>query len=240
MSGPNEDLRRRMALVGETDAVKQLLSRSIASIGRRGSVEVDPYATLQLLSQAIERLLKLTIMFQHHRAHGELAAVRSYGHRVDRLATVVFETAWGYRDSNDFRVLDEDLEFAANDPTLQLLLDACAEFSSGGRYHHLDVAAGGMGDPARAPKVMWDAIEQSALADDSDLLSRMATLDYRVHEEALQEINLRIIAVAQRYIRFIARLWAFSPTGDLGRQHSGSLQAWLMLNDDQLRTPCNS
>ena len=72
----NEDTRRGIAAVQETDTVKQLLSRGIGSLNQRGSVDVDRYVTMQLLAQGFERLLKLTVMFQHHRAHGEFGPAR--------------------------------------------------------------------------------------------------------------------------------------------------------------------
>lgn len=229
-----------MAIVHEADAIKQLLSRGIASINQRGSVVVDPYATLQLLSQGIERLLKLTVMFQHHREHGAFPSVRGYSHKLDTVAAAVLEAAQGHRDSSHFRALDADMEFAATDPTLKILIKACATFSSGGRYHHLDVAAGEVRDPEQAPGVAWEAIETSARAGDPDLLQRIAALDYETHQDGLEELNRRVTSIVQRYIRFIARLWVSGPTGDIARQFSSTLQVWLMLTDEELGTPHGS
>ncbi|MEU0095118.1 hypothetical protein [Kribbella sp. NPDC006257] len=236
MSEPNTDVQQRMAIVRETDAVKQLLGRGIGSINKRGSVEVDPYVTLQLISQGIERLLKLTVMFQHHREHGEFPSVRGYQHGLNRLSEDVLSKAQQASNSSEFRVLGEDLDFAANDPTLKTLIHACSTFSSGGRYYDLDVVAGRTLNPEDSPRIAWEAIETSARADDQALLQQIAALDHDTHEAGLEEINSRITATVQRYIRFVARLWAFSPTGDIARQFSSSLYVWLTLNDDELRT----
>ena len=133
VTGPGEDTWRRLALLQETDAVKQFLQRAIASINQRDAVDVDPYATLQLLSQGMERLLKLTVIFQYHRAQAKFpndTDIKQYGHDVERLATTVLATAQADPYFAHRPAAQADIDFATANPTLRLLLHACATFGA--------------------------------------------------------------------------------------------------------------
>jgi hypothetical protein len=58
---------------------------------------------------------------------------------------------------------------------LTILINTCSTFSAGGRYDHLQIAAGGSAESLTAPKIAGEAIEQSALADDQEIFSRVPT-----------------------------------------------------------------
>jgi hypothetical protein len=238
VNGPDGATRRLLALSEETESAAQLVGRGISSINQRGATDVDPSATLQLLSQGIERLLKLTVMFQHHRTFGAWPDdVKQYGHNVSQLAKRVLDAATQDEQFGSRPAGRADIQFAQSDPTLQLLLNAFAKFGTKGRYHHLDVATGKQVPPEDSPRNVWDEIESSVYSNDSKLLSRLISFDSNINQSALDEMNARTTAVVQRYIRFIVRVWAWSPSGDAAKPFSTVLSNWLMLNDDQLRQP---
>jgi hypothetical protein len=242
VTGPGEDPRRRLALLQETDAVKQFLQRAIASINQRDAVDVDPYATLQLLSQGVERLLKLTVIFQYHRAHARFpndTDIKQYRHDVERLATTVLATAQADPYFAHRPAAQADIDFATANPTLRLLIDACATFGAPiGRYHHLTTATGQTTQAENSPNNLWQDIETSARGADHALLDRLASVDTETHRAAVNDINARITAIIQRYIRSVVRIWAWSPPGDAAKPFSTSMYSWLMLNDDALDRPC--
>jgi len=227
VTGPSEDTRRRLALLQETDAVKQLLQRAVTSINQRGAVDVDAYVTLQLLSQGMERLLKLTVIFQYHRAHAKFPnSIKQYGHDVERLAATVLETAQADHEFADKPAAQADIDFATANPTLRLLLHACATFGApAGRYHHLTTAAGQTTHAENSPNNLWQDIEISARGADHALLDRLASVDTDTHRAAVDDINARITAIIQRYIRFLVRIWAWSPPGDAAKPFSTTLHS---------------
>jgi hypothetical protein len=51
-------------------------------------------------------------------------------------------------------------------------------------------------------------------------------------------INARITAIIQRYIRYVVRIWAWSPQGDAAKPFSTTQHSWLMLKDQALDRPC--
>jgi hypothetical protein len=240
VTGPSGDTRRRLALLQETDAVKQLLQRAIASIDQRDAVDVDPYATLQLLSPGVERLLKLTVIFQYHRAHATFPTdIKQYRHDVERLAATVLATALADPKFAHRRAAHADIDFATANPTLRLLLHACATFGAPtGRYHHLTSATGQTTHAENSPNNLWQDIEISARGADQALLDRLASVDTDTHRAAVNDINARITAIIQRYIRFVVRICVWSPPGDAAKPFSTTLRSWLMLSDDALDRPC--
>lgn len=242
MNRPSKEVVRGLALAQETDHAVQLLTRGLESLLLRDTVDTQSHSTQQLLAQGLERLLKLTIIFQHVRQHAGYPTEREIKgkirHDIIRAAHQVTETAASDPTFAARPAAGDDLDFVRTNPVLHLLLRALSHFGEpAGRYHNLNTVLGAQNGHIESPQAAWEAVERAARAGDSGLLTDLASFNSSTRAGAINEINRRVYAVVQRYLRFLARTWAWSAGGDPARPYSTALHCWLMLDDDKLDQP---
>lgn len=132
---------QEFAIVSEAETGIFLLVEGLIAWSRLSGANDFRHLPLQLVSQGLERLLKLTLILAELEqdrlpTHRE---VREYGHRLPaltkRLESIMSDT--GHAASRPATA--EDLKFIQEDADLARLLQILSSFGEQGRYYNLDI-----------------------------------------------------------------------------------------------------
>ena len=139
--------QQRIGFILETETAVMLVEEGLIALAREIGQPHRLNPPFLLLAQGIERLLKLVILAGHAQVGCELldskAMRNSYSHRLRKLAGAVEELmrSSGYPDKSS--ALGCDFKFLRSSQDLRVLLEVLEAFALQGRYHDLEIAAGG-------------------------------------------------------------------------------------------------
>ncbi len=195
-------------------------------------------APLLLYSYGFERLLKVALYLRRWEVSGSRppeTEIRSFQHNLRRLhEALLSECASGPQpitNSLARRLVKEDREWLKGDPLGLKFVDVMTAFATEGRYHHLNEALGIESKGRDATELMTE-------------LENMVAKEYGITppkeiaaslDPFYGELSRRIMALARRNYRAVARLFAYGFMGPLGTQLSSSQMSELgVMKDHEL------
>lgn len=229
------DTQRAFALIFECETAMSLLNGGLRALAERSGSNDELHLPMQLLSQGLERLLKLTWALGRSREVGALPShkeVKSVSHDLLRLDGEVL--ALGARCEEFVRrpLIQSELAFARDDPILRDMLSALSDFATVARYRDLDLL---LGHAATIPDVRqrWSSIEKQVLELDPEWASKAADPAGAWWDVWYANLASDLVSRLQHYIRLIAFMWTLGPLGDLGRRYYSPLREYVHLQDDR-------
>lgn len=213
---------RRIYLLLELDQAIECLRAALERIDEGRMVLRADAATLFLLSNGLERFLKVAVHILHFEAHGAFRPkLRNLGHGpLLAEAEILRLESPRVRDTVRAR---EDLNFAKTDGLLRALLDCLNAFAVTDRYFMLDGAAGEPIDPERNPHEMWEGVLSQVAGGNRVAMDRATVAEL-------------LIGRIQRYLRCIAQAVCDSTTGD-ARSLASGMHCFFLLTDSDIETP---
>lgn len=217
---------RRIYLIFELDQAIECLGAALERISEGRMVLRADAATLFLLSNGLERYLKVALHVLHHEKQGDFAGRKTmkneYGHDILKLGEHVF----ALEDAAARTTLRgrEDLAFARNDDLLTKLLTCLDAFAGQQRYFLLDGVSGFPIDPELSPSALWEEVLTGASGGVNSLFMDVAKAQKKVAE--------RLTYAVQRYLRCIAQ--AVHHSTDNSQYLSAGMMKFLLLGDDEL------
>jgi hypothetical protein len=230
----SEDVQRRLFLLQELDVSILAIEAGLAELQASRPYRPRHFVFLLLLSTGFERLLKIALHLRALNTTGAFHPARhmreTYDHNIVKLSDAVAQECFTH-DHRARPLGAQDFEFVTHDPRLGDVLALLSAFAKADRYVYMD----GISDPGgvgESPQRRWGELEVSTM-----LGGEHARLYGEGNEtEAKNQANRALAACIERYVRALARLFAWGALGDLGRQVSPALSAYCMLDDGALGT----
>lgn len=229
---------QRFALIFETETTSSLIRGGLRALATRSASNDEPHLPLHLLSQGLERLLKLTWALCTFERTGLLPSgkeVKRVGHDLLSLETEVPTLARSCDKCCHRPLITEEDKFIANDAVLRATIEALSNFARAARYRDLDLLL----DPRRAAEIpdvrkQWSQVESLVLALHPEWTVRLAEPSFTGWYAVLaQEFLTRL----HRYVRFVSFMWTLGPLGTSGRRHSVPLTHFILLRYDEMGEP---
>jgi hypothetical protein len=235
MTGLTQD--QTIALIDELESAVKLTDLGVDELHRLDAANDYYHLPMQLLSQGLERLLKLTYALAELGSSGSLPTRRQmrerYSHRLLRLTDDLIglvEQRAGYVQRP---AVQEDIAFVHSDSDIRTILEMLGAFGHEGRYHRLDELLGARSNADNDPYRRWAAFELEVVQRHEDWMERVGSVEDTadLHRDIATYIGGRV----DRFARAIARMWTLGALPDDARRYSGLLKPFLGLRDDALR-----
>lgn len=226
-----------IALIDELESATKLVDLGVGELHKLDAANDYYHLPMQLLSQGLERFLKLTYVMAELGSSGSLPSRRRmrqhYGHRLIRLTDDLIELVGKAPDYVRRPAVQKDIDFVRSDKDLRTVLDLLGAFGQDARYHRLDELLGGApADPDSDPYRRWAAFELEVVQRHESWLDRVGSVEHAA--DLHRDIATYIAGRVDRFARAIARMWTLGALPDDTRRHSGLLKPFLFLSDDQL------
>jgi hypothetical protein len=223
-----------IAFPEELATASHLILRGLEESVRMGSPQ--EHATLLLLSQGYERLLKVALCLMRLSSDGCIpASLRSYGHKVGTLFSAV-QPALARTDDPGVR---EDLVAINDDPRYPHFFWMLEAWGQGGRYFDLDaILLDSVQSPADRFSDPRSRLRELGVVSifASDLPREWPNVDPPIpYREAVNRIHRALTAFLQRPARLISRGFEAGAFGPLAAYFSPCLYPFLV-DDDSLGT----
>ncbi len=194
---------------------------------------------LLLLSNGLERLLKVMLCIDFYQDHGIYPDVKylkgkknKLGHNLTYLLSRI-QSFFEKQDYLQIPVAQEDMSFLKNDETLILILETLENYASGGRYYDLDAMLIEK-ETEKDPKRQWENIETKILQ------SFPNWKDYVNNPNLMAEMWIKINRLLTekicRLVRALCRMLTIGPLAKEGKIHCSQISSFLHLNDEELPT----
>ena len=230
--------QQQIALAQETERAIELADVGLKTLCSLDASNDSYHLPLQLLAQGIERLLKLTFVLGTLESSGRIPAsteVREFGHDLLALTDEVVRIATADTGFISRPAIAEDLKFIGTDHDLRAMLTALSHFGKQGRYHDLEMLVGADPDDlGESPEQAWQRLESDFVRRHPEWIAQAGTAGFSAGYEALAA---DIIAVLQRFLRGVCRMWTLGPLGENGRWLTGTINRFLFLTDERLPVP---
>lgn len=234
---------RRLAFIYETETAVDLLGEGIQSIAEWDGRDDRRVIGLHLLAQGFERLLKVTKALIQMGEKGTLPSSRQlkkdYGHVLSGLLDDVLAACRRDEDFMARPAIKYDIDFLASSNLWRAMLDVLSELGSGGRYHDLDTMLDGSAKSQR-PLDLWETIEMDICSADPKWFALMKSDPASFSRQWYPALAAVQTECLQRAARAITRMWTLGPAQENGRTMTGTIDRYLFLTDDQLKTPSPS
>lgn len=175
------------------------------------------FKPMQLLSQGIERFMKIYICLAYHAANGcypNTQFVKSLNHNLNKLKELIVTD---YFDSTSRSILGADKQSLLNDKDMNKVLDILSNFGIGGRYYNLDYITGRNKLPMNAID-QWEEFEDELLKRNPEKHSLVG--DIQRCYEAFDYTNQQIVMILERFLSPLSRQFYFGSLGQLGQRYS--------------------
>lgn len=228
------------ALIDETERAVELTDLGIRGLWSLDGTNDRYHLPLQLLSQGIERLLKLTYVLGILEATGRMPSSKElraeFGHDLMKLVDAVVALADDDEDFSSRPAVADDLAFVRTDDDLRSMLEILSDFGQQGRYHNLETLLHqGSGDRGPSPEEAWQRLEAGILRRHPEWFERRGMPEFT--SGWYEVLAGDITSVLQRFLRATCRMWTLGPLGDEGRRLTGTINRFLFLTDDRLGVP---
>ena len=228
-------VQRSFALIFESETAVSLLDGGLRALAERSGSNDELHLPMQLLSQGLERLLKLTWALGRRRETGVLptrAEVKKVSHDLLRLDVEVLDLASRCGEFVRRPLIVSELTFAREDPILRAMLSALSDFAKVARYHDLDLL---LGHPVAVPDIRqtWSDIESAVLKLDPAWASKAGDPGGPWWETWYATLAADLVSRLQHYIRLVAFMWTLGPLGEFGRRYYSPLREYVHLQDDK-------
>ncbi|MCY1062147.1 hypothetical protein [Nannocystis sp. SCPEA4] len=207
------------------------LRTGLGRIAEGHAVHSADAPTLFLLSNGIERYLKVGIHVLVHDQTGDFAAFalmqKNYSHNLLKLETAVFDLETPNARAN--MQSRDDRDFVKTDPLLRKLVECLDGFARTERYFLLDGVSGEPVDPNISPSERWLDVRDAAAGDPSLFLEPA---------RARQVVSGRLIGRVQQYLRCISQAVIDSTSGS--RYLAAGMGVFHDIKDRDLERPVES
>lgn len=228
------DTQQNGAFIFETETAVNLTLDGIVTINRIDAEVVKFHTCLLLVSQGLERLMKLVIIvgeFEQNSDSPPQTDVAGFKHNLIKLADAVvsFAEQIDYQESRP--ASKEDMDFIRNDERLRKLLEILTDFGKRGRYYDLDTLL-------MNPKVSMrldPATEFENFMDDIYRKNQGSQENISVPDYSMAKAE--ITEILQRFTRALCRMFIWGPLGATGRLVSPTVGPFWKLRDEDLSTP---
>ncbi len=228
--------QQRLGFIFETETAVMLIEEGLIALTREIRQPHRLNLPFLLLAQGIERLLKLVLLIGRFQATSELldsnVLKRTYGHHLLELVKAVegLMRSAGYADES--AALRCDLQFLRNSKDLRVLLNVLETFALQGRYHDLEIAAGG--ESHADLQGLVGTIQSQFLKKRPEVAREIEAGKDRsltsFHAALLADLTESI----QRFARALCRTYTLGLLGNYGKTASAPLGRFLYLRDDEL------
>jgi hypothetical protein len=227
----NDDLRRTLALTEEVRLAVALLESGLSHLQKIDLANDFYHLPILELASGLERLLKCLLCIERRHATHYFPTRQELPHTHDlgSLLEVVARTCFAREYVNEYPAGRDDLAFIRGNPVLREVLMILSEFGEGNRYHDLDTV---LGQPrGDSPEAAWQRMELAILSDQG----RIDSLSEPMAIESLYDVvNVRLVALLERLIRALARLFTLADLGDIAKAQTGNIASFLGIRDNQL------
>jgi hypothetical protein len=230
---------QQLALIRETETAVFLIHEGLLSLNRIDGANDFYHGPLGLLSQGFERLMKVVVCLGELEDSGVLPTVqdirRVYGHDLRKLKDAVVLLAQPHDDFIARPAVRADIDFMQKDSLLGDLIDTMAEFGDAGRYYNLDLLLEGRGASPkvrRDPDDLFRAIERGVLHGHPEWVEKVG--EPAELQSFYRTLSAELTRVLQRFTRALCRFFTLGPLGSPGKRLTGTVKAFLFLQDDDL------
>lgn len=170
----------------------------------------------QLLSQGIERFVKVYICLAYFHAHDAFPPpkeIKNLSHNIDKSFSKIVDNYYPKYQSPQY-VLDN--EFLRTNTDIRKLLNILSKFGQGARYYNFDLITENYEQLGVSTKESWEEFENKLLnSEDYTKLMQEDTKD-----EVRQKIVSYIVIVFERFISALSRQFVFKGLGQQATQLS--------------------
>jgi len=229
--------RQKVSIFQEIQTSANLLKVGLGMTQDLDEANDFSHAPILLLSNGLERLLKITLCFRHLRDSDVIPANEWWmkgikGHDVSRLSKEVATTCFfaSYLKSRPVAHIDRD--YLLSDDIWIRIAEIMTDFGMGGRYHNLNSILNG--DESDSPIDKFSQVELDIFTSLSTKLAQ-DVVQNDSFDRVLFETHARFVSCVERALRAICRLYTIGELHPLALQSSaGTLDCFLCLRDDQL------
>ena len=208
---------QKLNFIMALDKAIQLIEGALQLYQASNGVAFHRYTVMRLLSDGLERVLKLTIQAHSFNASGAFKSVRKYSHHLDRLLHATLQECFS-TSAMEHHGVQADVVFVQTDPVLQVLLPLLCDFGAQGRYYYLDGLTQEPVEDDGSPELRWDNVLDAAAP------SREAAVQLTIDGQAHTLIPV-IVGSIERLLRCLARSIYFDPTVN---KETKSMSSYLM------------
>jgi hypothetical protein len=223
-----------LALNDELQCSMTLIKGGLYQLHKYCQPDDSLFVGMRLLSDGLERFFKVVLLLKFLNDNGRWMTELEFcknGLRTHDL-NKLFDLMKLLPFDTSSPAIQNDIEFF-NDPFLRKVLNTLSEFSEKARYHNINVLIGKTEPDAESAIDKLEELKMQILSADKKLFKRFTTASLSAN--ASREVYRRIIALFERLVRAIARLFTLSPClGSLGYKYSLFVHDFLLLADEEL------
>ncbi|GMV94115.1 MAG: hypothetical protein AMXMBFR82_38930 [Candidatus Hydrogenedentota bacterium] len=226
-----DTIARDASLMDELRIAHDLIHRGFGELQEIDMGNDFYHLPQQLLASGLERLLKcyFCLVFEaRNHQYPNLRFITRFRHDLQMLKREFAESYFHVTS----QLTQEDLDFVKNDQVLDEIVRVLSEFGKKARYYNLDVVTGEESLPIDA-KADWERIERGLLDPVPYMKVEGGGSRFR---EYYPEVNARIIARLERFVRAIAMQFTCGNHGGKLKQYSPLLGNFVSLRDSQFGT----
>lgn len=199
----------------------QLIEGGLQILQSSDPVHFHRFSVLRLLSDGLERLLKLTLNAYRFNESGSFLTAKDPNTRSHQIADLNFQVLKEGFCFELIPALQDDLDFVQSSGLLDSMLQLLSSFAHNERYHHLDLLRSMETANSTPPEQRWDEILYLA-EPGFDIPS----------EDAVKTI----VGTVERYLRCISRSFFWNPTmrEDVKSLMTYLRKPFLMISDENL------
>jgi hypothetical protein len=226
-----------VALLDELESATKLIDLGVGELHKIDGANDYYHLPLQLLSQGLERFLKLTYVMAQIGSKGSPPTLRRmsrhYGHELLPLTEDLVNLVEQSAEYATRPAVQDDIDFIRSDRDLRRVLEMLSAFGKEGRYHRLDELLGAASaDSDSDPYRRWAAFELEVVQRHEDWPERGGSVEDSA--DLHRDIATYIAGRVDRFARAIARMWTLGALPGEARRYSGLLKPFLFLRDEAL------
>lgn len=217
------------AIDNESRTAADLLCLGLGALQATGPSNDSYHLHLTLLSSGLERLAKLLLILESLFRNAPTPKTRDYSHNLTKLISSVTERCFDASYLQRPAAL-ADKAFLSDDPLFRELLALLNDFGTGGRYHHLDIAAERPPPAGPSPEDRWRVIRDSTVPT--------PPVDFTPEQfDALYvAMNSVVTACIEMAVRALGRLLTMGSLSEVGKPFSAPFRHFITLRDSELGT----
>ncbi|MCU7618849.1 hypothetical protein NZ698_16840 [Chryseobacterium sp. PBS4-4] len=205
------ETNKHFAILDEIENSYKLIIYGLKELQNMGVYNKYYFLSLQLLSQGIERWLKIYICLSYFDKNEKLPnhrEIKKYSHNLELLHKDITELYFKKEDFKNQFLLD--FEFLTNNDDLKRLLNILSKFGEKSRYHCMDVITD---NPNKDIDVIesWKDFEN----DIKKKFNYNLTITDEYLENLQEKINTYIIVIIEKYLSAISRQFIHEFHGEL-------------------------
>jgi hypothetical protein len=232
----NNSKQKGLALLRETEVAIGLFKAGLGYLQKINATNDFYYLPLFLLSQGLERLMKVIICMEINERTGNYPNSQfecfkgKKGHDLNALLNLIKERCFTQEHVSSRPALEDDNHLICDNVSIKKILDILSHYNTEGRYYYLNVVLD-METYSSGPELDWQELEDNiTLADMPD----------RKIEDSTQldnfyvDIKQHIIPLLESLVRALGRLFTLGNLGEMGNTLFTRVSDFVCLMDRDL------